>query len=101
MTWEDAAYADGPAVVRYLEVCGVIDPVGTDNQVMTRSRYLGRGKRDDHLRDNIRQWRRGACPTFVTLDRLLVAFGMHVSELPDSVWLDCHPRLRRKDEVAA
>lgn len=67
--WQHANYADGPSVVRWLE---------------KRRNLCGLGEADRKL---IARWRRGSRASFVAVDRLLIGFYLHPSQLPDTVWI--------------
>jgi len=76
LDWQTADHADGPAVVRWLA---------------EREDLSGLDSADRKL---VARWRSGSVATFVRLDRLLIGFGRHPSELPESVWMVPHPRMR-------
>ncbi len=68
-SWNDASYADGAAVVRWLE---------------RRADLTGL---DETKRKLIQRWRKGIRASVWAVDDLLVDFHLHLSQLPDEVWL--------------
>ena len=70
LSFEDAAYADGLAVAHWLEHRKV------DVACLTVSQ-----------RRNLFRWRTGGQASFYTIDEVLTRVGLHVSELPDHVWI--------------
>src|SRR5690242_14640928 len=67
--WTTAKFADGPAVVEWLERRGI--KPRTDGQVRRMS-----------------DWKRGGAADFFTLDRILTPTNYGAWDLPDEVWLD-------------
>ncbi len=65
----NATTAHGPAVVEWLEKHERLEFVSETS------------------RKRIQRWRRGAQASYWALDHVLIEFGRHPSELPDSVWI--------------
>lgn len=81
-TYETASHADGPKVHAWLKENGHLVNVHLKGAAVDR---------------RIRSWRAGECPSFDTLDRILLReFGEYARDLPDDVW-----RSRRRADKAA
>lgn len=70
LTWLNAQRADGPKVVAWMN--DNLPPFHPDSNAARR-------KWD---------WERGATASFYALDRIMVFFGRHISEIPDYVWTE-------------
>ena len=68
LDWTCAEWADGPKLAAWLE---------TRVKVSLYPDTVGRA---------ICRWRTGVAAEFWTVDRVLVAVGMHPADLPESVW---------------
>ena len=71
LTYVNANYADGQKVLKWLEKQG-------------HDFYMGR---HHPMQRRVTEWRSGGLATLPVVDRLLVHFGRHISELPDDVWI--------------
>ena len=78
--WHDAKYADGAAVARWF-----------DQNVNVK-------KDDDSALRRLYEWRVGGTASFLCIDRLLVRYDRHPSELPDEVWLAERPDREKRDK---
>lgn len=70
LTWLNAQRADGPKVVDWMNAN--LPPFHPDSSAARR-------KWD---------WERGATASFYALDRIMVSFDRHISEIPDYVWTE-------------
>lgn len=75
LDWESALWVDGPRLTTWLD------------------RHIDVGSLCERDRKLLQRWRNGSAATVWTVDRVLIAYGRHLSELPDSLWLDDKPRL--------
>lgn len=81
-TYETATHANGPKVYDWLSERGHLESLVLRGSAVDRT---------------MRCWRSGRCPSFDSLDRILLnAFDVYVRELPDDVWL-----IRTRERVAA
>lgn len=64
----DAEWADGPALMRWLDAHVAIRPATTT------------------WRKRLERWRGGGQASFYRVDELLVAHGLHVSQIPCTAW---------------
>lgn len=86
-SYETATHADGPAVYEWLSENGHLENL------------VSRGPTVDR---RVRMWRSGECPSFDTLDRVLLrAFDVYVRDLPDGVWIHRQAVRVGKRKVAA
>lgn len=71
--YETATHADGPMVYQWLKGQGLLDKLATKGATVDR---------------RVRSWKSGECPSFDTLDRVLLrAFDVYARDLPDEVWI--------------
>ena len=81
LDYTNALWADGPALLSWLESIGV------------KLRY-----NDPALRRKIERWADdGRQASFWDVDRVLIAASLHPSQVPDSIW--CHYRNGRKKNL--
>lgn len=83
---EQTDWLDGPRLYEWLKEHGLDHP----------AIELGR----EHERA-IRHWRDGRRANVYTVDRVLVALGLHLSEVPDDCWVDPPYRGELKPERRA
>jgi hypothetical protein len=69
LTWQTASWADTGRLVEWLEAKGM------------RERFLACG-----VADEVTRWRKGGTTSFWQVDRVFTKLGLHVGQLPDSVW---------------
>jgi hypothetical protein len=79
LTYIDAIAADGRRVEEWLQTAGVIP----ESVEMV----------DETLARRLRLWRAGAQARVDAVDRVCVKLGIHLSELPDDVWVDHYSAL--------
>lgn len=75
ITWQNAEWALGRRVVAWAE----------EHIDLTNSRVQAMEEGESWMRA-LCNWRTGHNPSFHRVDRFMVAFDRHVSELPDNVW---------------
>lgn len=68
--WQTALAADGPKVAKWI----------TDN--------LQPSKHDYATCRRLSDWRKGGQADFFTVDRVMVRYDRHVSEIPENIWRD-------------
>lgn len=76
---ERAEWIQGPGLVVWLESHGLFSP---DIQLGFHAR-------------RIRHWREGKTADLHTADIVLTKLGLHLSEIPDELWLEEAPKARR------
>lgn len=69
VTFENATHAHGPTLAAWVRAQRTYDP----------GNHPIAGRR-------VSAWAHGETPPFDTVDRVLTAFGLHVSEVPDECW---------------
>lgn len=88
-------YLNGPALVEWLEE-NRPNPLCSETQTGTCRDFLGH---DD--RRKLRYWRSGVNPSVFSADVVLVRLNVHLSELPDELFITKSERNRLKKGVAA
>jgi hypothetical protein len=73
LTWATAVWADGVKVVAWLEAHEILPEAF--------------GVEMDTISSAVRRWRNGRPARIDSVDNILTRLGVHVSELPDEVWL--------------
>lgn len=73
-TWHDAAAADGPLLVAWLE-----------KEILPQRRL--QAPIDNTTAKRLQEWKQpGACARFMAVDRMLIALRCHPSQVPDHIW---------------
>ncbi len=79
-TYEAASHADGPKVHAWLQEHGHLELVYVHGSSISR---------------RLRAWRQGECPSFATLDRVLLVLDVLTGDLPADVWIYRRRPMRR------